>query len=53
MNETIGYVPISRDLLTTVITNDYPVGNILYTQGGNENVPNTFKTIKNYERKSK
>ena len=42
-------LPISRDLLTSVITNDYPVGNILYTQGGNENVPNTFKTIKNYE----
>jgi hypothetical protein len=41
-------LPISRDLLTSVVTKDYPVGNIVYTQGGNENISNTFKTIENY-----
>ena len=41
-------LPISRDLLTSVITKDYPVGNIVYTQGGNENISNTFKTIEDY-----
>jgi len=42
-------LPIARDILTTVITKDYPVGNIVYTQGGPENVPYTFETTKSYE----
>jgi YD repeat-containing protein len=52
-NNCGGYIenisfPIARDLLTSVITKDYPVGNIVYTQGGAENVPYTFETTKKY-----
>lgn len=42
-------LPIERSLLTKVITRDYQAGNIVYTQGGTENIPFTFETIKKYE----
>ena len=41
-------LPISRDLLTTVITKDYQAGKIVYTQGEPTNVPYTFETIRKY-----
>ncbi len=41
-------IPIARDLLTTVITKDYQSDRIVYTQGGNENVPYTFQTVQKY-----
>ncbi|MCF6168797.1 RHS repeat domain-containing protein [Lutibacter sp.] len=41
-------IPIARDLLTTVITKDYQSDKIVYTQGGNENVPYTFQTVQKY-----
>ncbi|MDO6812240.1 hypothetical protein [Tenacibaculum soleae] len=41
-------LPITRDVLTTIETKDYPVGNIVYTQGGTENVSRTFKTKRSY-----
>ncbi|WP_405567956.1 hypothetical protein [Polaribacter sp. Asnod6-C07] len=42
-------LPVARDLLTTVVTRDYPVGNIIEgTQGESVNIPYTFRTNKNY-----
>ena len=53
-SSTCGYykeevnIPIARDLLTTVITKDYQTDKIVYTQGGNENVPFTLQTEQVY-----
>lgn len=46
-NEEID-ISIARDLLTTVTTRDYQSDELVVSQGGNENVPFTFKTTQTY-----